>query len=296
MYSPKSDDDDDSCDAEDHFERSYDKKKSTSNKKRKRFRELERLYSQTYRATLSDEKKQRQNELSKLRMRKYREKQKTLPKKTLSSAQKKELRAKWRAAKRKQRMSLTPNKKSELARRKLQRSIDKLAPAQFAELLQHTTPRKKAYLKQRGIYNSPYTKRENTVARSLFLNVLKKNSELRKTTHSENRAKQKIITKFCDTNIFGIKAHTLKNQVRRKIIKTAFAVTGMESDVAQFYGDYSRSLPIQRQAGKSTKHIYTVNKTAFVSCLCDSCLNIDYLVSYSNRINTTHLILCLCYA
>ena len=92
---------------------------------------------------------------------------KNQPKPVFTSKQVRQMRAKWREAKRRQREKLSSAMKEKAAFDALQRKINRLNPQQFADVLMQTTPRKKEYLKQIGVFNSPNTKRKHTISQRL---------------------------------------------------------------------------------------------------------------------------------
>lgn len=291
----------------------------TPGKKKTRDKEKARSYARLYRAKLPDEKRATNRQQSKLRMRKHREKLRHEGgnKQKLTSSQVRKQRAKWRKAKQRQRAILTPTKTMRKAQEALQRKIDKLSPEQFAQVLYRATPRKKKYLKTIGVYNSPQTKKSNTISRKLAFELTSSASILMQKRDMESRSKLHTLTQSAGTtNLLGLKWETFEKYrisseefVTRK--KRSDALSGeTETQVEEFYKDHSRELPLRRQAGKAVlsdttqrlhtdwshdaskphlglskfqkmrpKNIYTVDKAAFVNCLCEYCLNVDYLVS-----------------
>ena len=285
-------------------------------KRSQQYKDYNRNYAREYRRRMSDEKKELIREQSKLRMRRYRAKQKNLPKRVPTPHELKKRRARWREAKRRQRERLTPEVKEKQELNALQRRVNKLTPSLFAEVLLQTTPRKKDYLKSLGIYNSPNTKKANRISRRLVTSFKNHASVLKTKRDNKSRRKLKNLVKCASgMNVFGLKWKTFKQysiideDVERSERSDALSEQ-VRVVIHNFFKDHSRPLPNARQAGKAVltdttkrlhrewlddkskprislskfkkmrpQNVLTVDRTKFMGCLCEYCLNMDYLVS-----------------
>ena len=281
-----------------------------------RDRAYNREYARNYRRQMSEEKKAVIREQCKLRMRRLREKTRNLPKPQLTSQQVKRMRAKWREAKRRQREKTSPAAKEKAKFQALQRKVNKLSPQQFADVLMQTTPRKKEYLKRMGVFNSQNTKRKHKISQKLIASLRERADELKKKRDAKSRQRLRTMVKSANgINLIGLRRETFKRysiideEVERRERCDALS-PHVRTVVQDFFRDHSRNLPNARSAGKAvltdtTKRLHTewskdatnprislskfqklrpttiltVDRTRFVACCCEYCLNVDYLVS-----------------
>jgi hypothetical protein len=204
-------------------------------------------------------------------MRKYRQRQKQSGEKEKPSpAQRKKLRVKWRQAKRVQRAKLTPEKKAGAAKRSLQRKVNALSPKEFENLLLATTPRKKQYLKDRCIVNSPKSAKRLRVHSNIAIAFKSGLHDLQTVQTAESRAKRKVLGAIAQKSQQSSKAQEELNisykswKKFRDISKETSWVElqarkqrsdclneEMKSKVQDFFASHSFAIPAKKHASKS---------------------------------------------
>ena len=260
------------------------------------------------RSEMPPETLSRDRELARLRMQRYRARKalQSPPPPPPTASQKRKLRAKWREQKRKQRESMTPEEKKVKHLHNLQRQIDKLTSEEFEVVMTSLTPRKRKCI-------SSNERDEQSVIDSLraAASPLKKSREW-----NSKRKLQFLVQASGPKNVLNLRretfrkyrAHDASTDYTRKERKDKLSKEVVD-EVQNFFKDHSRPLPIARQAGKSLLSdpirnihsqwnidgstpmsqsmfyklrpvkVLTVDKTKFVGCQCEYCLNADYMVS-----------------
>lgn len=253
----------------------------------------------------------RDRELSRLRMQRYRARKalQSPPPPPPSASQKKKLRAKWRDQKKRQREAMTPEEKKMKNLHDLKRRLDKLTSEEFAEVMTDLTPRKRQCIT---------SKRNEDEESSVIDSLRAAASPLKKSQQWNSKRKLQFLVQAAGPkNVLNLRretfskyiAHDAATEYSRKDRKDKLSKEVVD-EVHTFYKEHSRPLPIARQAGKSLlsdpirnihsewnsdenkpalsqsmffklrpAQILTVDKTKFVGCQCEYCLNADYLVS-----------------
>ena len=242
-------------------------------KERKRRERI--LYQREWRTKLSGEARKRHNEKARLRMKKLRVTQEKIPQSQKSPSEQKRLRKMWADQKRQQRAKLTPEIKAEKNKNKMIKTLSKLTPSEFINVVQlSATPTKKLCMNTKGYILSPNSAKQNKLNRSIATGVKKTIHKLKQRRDKDSRKKACFIRSFlanCKRSQYIRKEMNIKWEswqkttefdsdadlevhVSRKTRSDALDDKVTEQ-IQDCYDEHSTPLPLKRMANKSVMNV-----------------------------------------